>query len=68
MEKFRDSRRAGSYLEKRHFAVCIIFRNRLLIYEVRKILSKFDSRNARFGVREATRERPEVIQVRTGGS
>ena len=54
--------------EKRHFAVYVIFRNRLLIYGVREILSKFDSRNAQFGVRKATRGRPEVIQVRPGGS
>ena len=67
-KKFLDSRRAQSYPKKRHFAVYVIFRNWLLIYEVRKILSKFDSRNAQFGVRKATRGRPEVIQVRPGGS
>ena len=67
-KKFWDSRRAESYLKKRHFAVYVIFRNRLLICEVREILSKFDFRNAQFGVRKATRERSEVIQVRTRGS
>ena len=66
--KFWDSRRSGPYQKKDHFAVYIIFRNRLLICEVRKILSKIDSRKSRFGVQKATRERPEVIQVRTRGS
>ena len=65
--KFWDSRRSGPYQKKDHFAVCIIFKNRLLICEVREILSKIDSINARFGVRKATRERLEDIQVRNRG-
>ena len=59
--------RSGIGPEKCRFAEIRIFRNRLLIYEVRKILSKIDSRNAQFGVQKATRERPEDIQVRTQG-
>ena len=57
--------RSGIGPEKRRFAEYEIFRNRLLICEVREILSKIDSRKSEFGVRKATRERPEVIQVRT---
>ena len=60
--------RSGIDPEKRRFAKFRIFRNRLLICEVREILSKIDSRKSRFGVRRVTRERPEVIQVRTRGS
>ena len=57
--------RSGIGPEKRRFAECGIFKNRLLICEVREILSKIDSRKSKFGVRRVTHGRPEVIQVRT---
>ena len=57
--------RSGIGPEKCRFAECGIFRNWILICEVREIISKIDSRKSRFGVRKATRERPKVIQVRT---
>ena len=60
--------RSGIGPEKRRFAGSRIFRNWLLICEEHEILSKIDSRKSGFGVRRATRERPEVIQVRTRGS
>ena len=66
--KFSEVGRSGIGPEKCRFADFRIFRNQLLICEVRKILSKIDLRNAQFGVRKATRERLEVIQVRTRGS
>ena len=66
-EKFWDYRRSGSYPKKGHFAVYIIFRNRLLICEVREILSKIDSRIAQFGVRTDTPQAVKVIQVGPGG-
>ena len=65
--KFRVVGRSGIGPEKRRFALDRIVKNRLLIYEVREILSMVDSRKSRFGVRKATRERPEDIQVRTRG-
>ena len=65
---FSEVGRSGFSPEKRHFAEFQIFRNRLLFCEVREILSKIDSRKSGFGVRTATRERPEDIQVRTRGS
>ena len=65
---FSEVGRSGFSPEKRHFAEIRIFKNRLLFCEVRKILSKIDSRKSRFEVRTATRERLEVIQVRTRGS
>ena len=67
-ENFSAVGRSGIGPEKRRFAEIRIFKNQFLICEVRKILSKIDLRKFRFGVREATRERPEVIQVRTRGS
>ena len=60
--------RSGIGPEKCRFAEFRIFRNWLLICEVREILSKIDSRKFGFGVRTATCERLEVIQVRTWGS
>ena len=66
--KFSEVGHSGNGPEKCRFALDRIFRNGLLIYKVREILSKIDSRKSEFGVRRATRERPEVIQVRTRGS
>ena len=60
--------RSGIGPEKRRFAEIRIFKNRLLICEVREILSKIDSRKSGFRVWKATSERPEDIQVRTRGS
>ena len=58
---------SGFSPEKYRFACNLVFRNGLLIYEVREILCKIDSRNVRFGVRKVTPQASEVIQVGSRG-
>ena len=53
--------RSGFSPKKYRFACNLVFRNELLICEVRKILSGLDSRKVRFGVRTDTPRRFEVV-------